>query len=259
MRIVLIGAGNVATSLGSALQKAGQDIVMIYSRTSCSASMLSSLLNVPYTTSLKELPNDADLYFSMLADDALIELAPQIVLGRENALFLHTAGSIPMNIWGDAGAKRYGVFYPMQTFSKAKQTDWLHLPLFVEGSDELVTGLVLNMANSISDKVQILDSKGRKRLHLAAVFACNFANRMFAISEELLKQSGVTFDVMLPLVREMSAKVETISPAEAQTGPAARCDMKVMKSHIELLSNNPEWAELYKLISDDIIKSKKND
>ena len=179
MKAIIVGSGNVASSLGVALQKSGLDVVMLYGHTMESVSTLASVMDVPYTLSLDELPYDADICFSMLADDALLKLASKIVSGRENMLFVHTAGSIPLSIWADAGAKKYGVFYPMQTFSKGKDVDWSNLPVFVEGNTNQTLEIIKGVADSVSGNVQVLNSEDRKRLHLAAVFACNFANRMF--------------------------------------------------------------------------------
>ena len=94
----------------------------------------------------------------------------------------------------------------------------------------------------MSDNVSALSSKGRKKLHIAAVFASNFSNRMYAISERILKTEGVPFSVMLPLVRETARKVESMSPG----------DRKVIDEHVQLLKDYPEYAELYRLISIDI-------
>jgi predicted short-subunit dehydrogenase-like oxidoreductase (DUF2520 family) len=255
MRIVLIGAGNVATSIGGALKAAGHDISVLYSRTEKSAKELSDKLKVPYTTYLNELPHDADIYISMLNDDALIQLAPDIVALNRKALFVHTAGSLPLSLWKNSGAENFGVLYPMQTFSKTKRLDLQNVPLFVEGSSEQVLQGMIHLAKSLSPKVNELDSKCRKRLHIAAVFACNFTNRMYAISKILLEESGVDFKVMLPLIEETAKKIFTLSPSQAQTGPAIRGDVSVMDSHLESLKSHPDFAEIYKLISDNILKS----
>lgn len=255
MRIVLIGAGNVATSIGGALKAAGHEISALYSRTEQSAKELSEKLRVPYTTSLNKLPHDADIYISMLKDDALMQLAPEIVALNRKALFVHTAGSLPLSLWKDAGAENYGVLYPMQTFSKGKRGDIQNVPLFVEGSSEQVLQEIMHMAKSLSQKVKELDSESRKRLHIAAVFACNFTNRMYAISNVLLEESGVDFKVMLPLIEETAEKVATLPPSQAQTGPAIRGDVRVMDSHLESLKSHPDFAEIYKLMSDNILKS----
>lgn len=251
MKIALIGAGNVATCLGPRLKEAGHEITAVYSRTVESARILADRLGATFTTDLKAVPA-SDAAIVMLKDDALKELAPAIADSLKDSLLLHTAGSVPMDIWYTAGAMKYGVLYPMQTFSKTSVIDWSQVPLFIEGSSDPVLESIKQLALSISPDVTPLSSEGRKKLHLAAVFTCNFSNHMYAIAEQLLADEGVPFRVMLPLVRETARKVETMSPKDAQTGPAIRGDRKVIDEHLALLKDNPEFAELYRLISTDI-------
>ena len=256
MRIALIGSGRVATCMGPRLKAAGHTIVCVYSRTMANALELAKTLGTQAFDSLQSLPN-ADVYLTMLTDDALIELAPAVVKGREEALFLHTAGSVSIDVWKEAGARRFGVLYAMQTFSKGAAIDWPDVPVFIEGCNQTELEAIKLLAQDLSPKVTVLSSKGRKKLHIAAVFACNFANHMYAISEDILASEGGPFSVMLPLVRETARKVEYMSPAQAQTGPAIRGDSKVTDGHMELLKENPEYAELYKMISLDINKNLK--
>ena len=256
MKIALIGAGNVATCLGPRLKEAGHEITAVYSRTVESARALADRLGATYTTDIKAVPA-SDAAIVMLKDDALKELAPAIAGSLKGALLLHTAGSVPMDIWREAGATQYGVLYPMQTFSKESRIDWSQVPLFIEGSSDRTLDSIRQLALSISPDVTPLSSDGRKKLHLAAVFTCNFSNHMYAIAERLLATEGVPFSVMLPLVRETARKVESIKPADAQTGPAVRGDRKVIGEHLELLKDYPELADLYRLISIDINKDLK--
>lgn len=256
MRIALIGAGRVATCMAPRLVEAGHTVTCVYSRTIQHAKELAATLGVSAVDSLEQL-SAADVYLTMLTDDALKEMAPAIVKGRESALFVHTAGSVSIDVWKNAGAKRYGVMYAMQTFSKGAQIDWPQVPVFVEGGSEADLDTVTALARSLSANITPLSSEGRRKLHVAAVFACNFANRMYAISEQLLKEEGVPFSVMLPLVRETARKVECMSPADAQTGPAVRGDGRVIKEHLQLLGEHPEYARLYELISIDINKDLK--
>lgn len=256
MKIALIGAGNVATCLGPRLKEAGHEITAVYSRTVESARILADRLGATYTTDLKAVPA-SDAAIVMLKDDALKELAPAIAGSLNSALLLHTAGSVPMDIWREAGAQKYGVLYPMQTFSKESRIDWSQVPLFIEGSSAQILNDIRQLALTISSDVTPLSSEGRRKLHLAAVFTCNFSNHMYAIAEQLLKTEGVPFRVMLPLVRETARKVESIKPQDAQTGPAVRGDRKIIQEHLALLKDNPEYAELYRLISIDINKELK--
>ena len=256
MKIALIGAGRVASCMGPRLKQAGHTVTGVYSRTLANAEQLANVVGAPAFDRLGSVP-EADVYLVMLSDDALIQLAPAIVKGREEALFLHTAGSVPMDLWKEAGAKRYGVLYAMQTFSKGADIDWTQVPVFVEGCNPDELRLVTVLASGLSGKVTELSSEGRKKLHVAAVFTCNFSNHMYAIAEQLLSSEGVPFSVMLPLVRETARKVEAMSPADAQTGPAIRGDRKVMGEHLALLKDYPEYADMYRLISIDINKDLK--
>lgn len=251
MTIVLIGAGNLATRLGMALKQKGEEMIQVYSRTKESASQLGALLGVPWTTSLEKIRKDADLYITSVKDDALPHLIPQIVAGREQALFVHTAGSMPMSVWHGA-ATHYGVLYPMQTFSKDREVDFSSIPIFVEASSEVDRKVLHALATRLSHCVYEVDSTQRQALHLAAVFACNFTNYMYAISGQLLCEAGLPFEVMLPLIDETAAKVHMLKPEEAQTGPAKRYDENVIAKHLKALAAHPAWQMLYEQISKNI-------
>lgn len=250
-RIVLIGAGNVATHLGRGLQEAGWEVAQVYSRTEASASELAGGLGVPFVTSLDKVYTDADIYLVMVKDAALQELIPAVVKGREEALFVHTAGSMPMDVWQDC-ACRYGVLYPMQTFSKSREVDFASVSFFVEANGEPELEVLKELAASLSDKVYEATSAQRTYLHMAAVFACNFANHMYALSARLLEKNGLPFGAMLPLIDETARKVHELHPKNAQTGPAVRKDENVMNKHLEMLAEEPELREIYKMISNSI-------
>lgn len=251
-RVVLIGAGNVATHLGIGLQEAGCEIAQVYSRTSASASELASRLEVPFVTSMEEVCTDADIYLVMVKDAALQELIPSVVKGREKALFVHTAGSMSMDVWKD-NARRYGVLYPMQTFSKQRTVDFASVSFFVEASGAEELAMLKSLASSLSPKVYEATSAQRTYLHMAAVFACNFTNHMYALSAYLLEKQGLPFDAMLPLIDETARKVHALHPVEAQTGPAVREDANVMNKHLDMLADEPELKDIYEMISKSII------
>lgn len=251
-RIALIGAGNVATHLGMGWQKAGWEIVQVYSRTETSASELASRLQVPFVTSLEDVCCDADVYVVMVKDAVLTELVPALVKGRERALFVHTAGSMPMSVW-EGHAKRYGVLYPMQTFSKQREVDFASVSFFVEAGGAEERKILKELSLSLSQKVYEATSAQRTYLHMAAVFACNFANHMYALSARLLEKQGLPFDAMLPLIDETARKVHILHPAEAQTGPAVRKDSNVMNKHLDMLADTPDLQDIYGMISKSII------
>lgn len=250
MRIVLIGAGRLATNVGKELSRKGHEIVQVYSRTMESAEMLAKIVDAEAVNDLSAVIKDADVYLVAVKDSVLKTLIPELCKGREEQLFAHTAGSIEMNVF-KGYAKHYGVFYPMQTFSKEREVDLQKVTCFVEASDAESLEVLKALALTITPKVMELDTEHRRYLHLAAVFACNFANHCFTLSAKVLEEKGIDFAVMLPLIDEMVRKVHTVHPKEAQTGPAARGDNNVMEAQMKLL-DDPAMKEIYRVFSKSI-------
>ena len=154
-----------------------------------------------------------------------------------------------MDIWREAGAVHCGILYPLQTFSKERAVNMREVSLFIEASNEEAMAKTEALARRLSDRVFHADSQRRARLHIAAVFACNFANAMYGAAHRLLAANDIPFEVLLPLIDETAAKVHTLAPHEAQTGPAVRGDMNVMQRHIEALAEDRALQQLYESIS----------
>lgn len=248
MKIVMIGAGNLATNLGKALFDAGNDIVQVFSRTQEAASTLAAMVGGSPTTNLEDVNKEADVYILSVKDSVLADIIPMLCKGREEKVFLHTAGSVPMDVFKGM-ARHYGVLYPMQTFSKSKILDFSYIPCFVEGNDEQAFEMARGLADRISEHVYLLGSAERKHLHLAAVFACNFVNHCYEISSEILEKHGLPFEIMLPLIEETAHKVHGMAPKDAQTGPAVRYDQNIIRAQSELLRDNPMFKQIYESMS----------
>lgn len=186
MKIVFIGAGNLATNLALEISQSEHQIVQVFSRTRESASLLAEKVNCEPVNEMSKVVCDADLYIVSVKDDALEMLIPELCKGREDKMFVHTAGSMPMDVFKDY-ARHYGVFYPMQTFTKDKKVAFENIPIFIEGCGAFETSFLKRLAEQISRSVYELDSDNRKYLHLSAVFACNFANHCVAIGQQILE------------------------------------------------------------------------
>ncbi len=250
MEIVFIGAGRLATNLAKALTAAGHTVAAVYSRTLANATALSSVVGGSPTDSIQTLPDKADAFILSVKDSAIAELLPALRKGREHQAFFHTSGSVPLSVFG--GLPCCGVVYPMQTFSKERQVDFSRVPIYIEGSCEQAVLLAEAIARSVSNRVERLGSEERRRLHLAAVFACNFANHCYALAAEVLAKAGIPFDAMLPIIEETAAKVHEMSPRDAQTGPAIRYDEQVIEAHLQLLQDEPQAREVYRIMSESI-------
>ena len=250
MKIVIIGSGNLATQLSLALKDAGQEIVQIFSRTQAHAQALAEQIGCPYTTSVDAILRDADVYIFSVKDDALSALVSTVCATRQQGLFLHTAGSMPMDLF-KGHASQYGVLYPMQTFSKTRRVNFREIPCFIEASSPEALETIRLLSECISDHVVPCDSEKRKKLHLAAVLACNLTNHCYRLAERVLEAEQIDFRLFLPLIEETARKLTILSPREAQTGPMVRYDQHVMDMQMAMLPD-ARTREIYRLMAESI-------
>ena len=244
MNIVLIGQGNVATNLHHAFALKGLRTRMVSSR-----------------EGLDSLPV-ADVYIYAVRDEALPQVVQRIAEESQKpanthlrtALHLHTSGTMPISVFGNA-LPHAGIMYFFQTFSKAKLIDdFSQIPVFVEGKQIDDLSAIFTLAQTLTPRVYEASQHDRERLHVAGVFANNFTNHMYAIAADILKDTHIPFQVLLPLIDQTAEKIRHLSPHDAQTGPAKRRDEQVMNHHLSLL-NTPEQKQLYTLISQMIMQN----
>ncbi|OQX99555.1 MAG: hypothetical protein B6I24_02320 [Bacteroidetes bacterium 4572_128] len=252
MKIVILGAGNLATHLAKNLSFQKNEILQIYSRTKKSAKILANFLKTDFTNDLNKICKNADLYIFSLKDEFIKDILEKINL--RNKFFVHTAGSLGINIFQNY-TKNFGVFYPLQTFSKNTYIDFKNVPICLEANNEKNLKILENLAKKISYRIFFINSKKREVLHLSATFSCNFVNHFYAISNEILKKNNIPFDILRPLIFETSKKIEKNLPLKVQTGPAIRNDKNIIKKHKEKLNfYSSNWNKIYNFVSDDICK-----
>jgi predicted short-subunit dehydrogenase-like oxidoreductase (DUF2520 family) len=255
-KIVLLGAGNVATQMGIALQERGFPIVQVYSRTLTAAETLGKKLQAAYTDNLKAIFLDAAIYIFAVKDSALPEIIKE--LPPASGFWIHTSGSIPLDVFSDYSDRR-GALYPLQTFSKNRNISFRNIPLLIEANRPEDEDLLEAIAFTLSNRVIRLSSEKRKYIHLAAVFTCNFTNHLYALGAKILEEQTLEWDLLLPLIQETASKAMSMHPRSAQTGPAVRYDENIMNKHLEMLKEKPYLQELYRLLSNGIYFSETND
>jgi predicted short-subunit dehydrogenase-like oxidoreductase (DUF2520 family) len=253
MNIVLIGAGNVASHLAPELHQAGHAILQVFSQSENHAKSLAKGISAEAIWHLDNITPTADLYIIATPDSTISQIATSFY--TVDGIVVHTSGSMNINLLSQL--QHHGVFYPFQTFSKHRSISFKEIPILIEGSSPKVEKTLLGLANQLSTKVYQLDSNQRKQLHIAAVFSCNFVNHLYYCAEEILKNTSLPFSILKPLILETAQKINTLTPGEAQTGPASRGDLNTIDSHIELLQKSPENSDLlhlYKELSERILK-----
>jgi predicted short-subunit dehydrogenase-like oxidoreductase (DUF2520 family) len=245
IKITIIGSGNVAQHLIDAFAKSGAiEIIQVFSRTQ---KLISPLLDSTKITNDWNALEEADLYIIAVSDDAIASVSSQFPF--ENRLVVHTSGSAPLTSLDDKNRK--GVFYPLQTFTKGKSVDFKVIPFCLETQLENDYALLEKVARSISNSVFAIDSHQRKALHVAAVFVNNFTNYLYQLGNEICQENHVPFDILKPLILETAEKLLTLSPEDAQTGPAKRNDISTISAHESFLSNENQ-STIYKILTQSI-------
>ena len=203
-KTVIIGSGNLAEALARAVAKSELELVQIFARNAERARVVAELAATGWETRPEMLRKDADIYLIAVSDRAVAEVAATLPIPEEAAV-AHTAGSVPVTAIPERFARR-AVFYPMQTFTRGREADFSVIPVFLEAPSPELRPELEAFARKLSGTVIWADSAQRCKVHLAAVFACNFANHMYAVGERIVRGAGLDFDVLKPLIAETAAK-----------------------------------------------------
>lgn len=253
MTITLIGAGNVGYHLGKRFYKKKIKIHQVYSRTLENAKSLGTQINANYTNQLSEIEDVADIYIIAVKDDWIGRVGAQLAKnkGIQKKLVVHTSGAVASTVLAPF-FKKYGVFYPLQSFSKSKKVDFKNLPLCVDASKKKDSKQLKDLAQQISKKVYAISDKERAILHVAAVFVNNFSNHLFHIAADICAKEQLNFQILQPLIQETVLKIQDQAPVRMQTGPARRGDRATIEKHLLFLEKYPAYAVLYNDLSERI-------
>lgn len=248
-KIVIIGGGNVAYHLIKSITASGHKLLQIYNRTLSNIQMHSSNSNL--IGNIGELSPDGDIYIVCVKDDAIESMANKFNL--KDKLVVHTSGNRSKELL-QATSSNYGIFYPIQTFTKNVPIDFKNIPIVVEGNNAESTLLIKDFASSISNHVYELDETKRQYLNIAGVFVNNFTNALFASMDSFLKTKEVDFKILLPLIQNTVDKLKLDTPHKMQTGPAVRKDMDTIARQQDMLTDYPDLHQIYQLMTDMILK-----
>lgn len=252
MRVVIIGAGNVATVLGKLIKKNGHNVLQVVSKRAVTGRVLAVELGSVFLEEGRAIDQSADIYIIAVTDSSIKEISEKYNLGDK--LVVHTAGSVSKEILNNA-TSRYGVLYPLQSLRKECSLLPTTIPLLLDANTRESLVLLQNFAASISTTNSFANDAERLKLHVAAVLVSNFTNHLYTIAAEYCAGERVDFKLLLPLIEETAVRLHGHSPAEMMTGPAFRGDIKTIEKHLGLLESYPHIQKIYLRITEDILVS----
>ena len=247
MNISIIGTGNVATVFAKLAYRHKYNIVQIIGRNESEGTALAKTVSATFTN-LQEEIWDVDLIIIAVSDNALPILVDELNLPQ--TIIVHTAGSVSINIFKDK-VVNYGVLYPLQSLRK-NMDEIPTIPFLLEANNETTYKTLEIFAKTLSPIVSPITEKQRLSLHIAAVFASNFTNYIYAETYQFCEAEKIDFNLLLPLIKETANRIVDKSPLEMQTGPARRNDEGTIAKHLMLLEKYPGIKNLYEYLTDGI-------
>lgn len=241
-KVGIVGTGNVAWHLSQKFNELGM-LDFITGRNELDLQFYKELWKVD-TFEIDQIP-DHSILIVAVSDDATEDLCKELLAKGHKVA--HTAGSQGIGFSNDPNL---GVFYPLQTMTKGMNIDFREVPMLVEAHSDAFEDELFTLATKLSLKVARTNSETRKKLHLAAVFANNFANHMWHISEQMLRDNGFERTFLHGLIKETFRKITIDHPLNVQTGPAIRNDIGIIADHLKMLEGIEK--EVYNTVTKSI-------
>tara|TARA_B100001109_G_scaffold93916_1_gene76302 strand:+ start:2920 stop:3666 length:747 start_codon:yes stop_codon:yes gene_type:complete len=244
IKVTILGSGNVGFHLVNLFNSSSNIILNEWYSRSVNFDERVKVIN--------EIENlsESDIYVICISDKSITQVSNKIQF--KNKLVVHTSGSTPYSSLNNKN--RRGVFYPLQTFSKSQKLNYSEIPICIEAENDIDLETLKKLSLDLNCKYYEINFEERKTLHLAAIISNNFTNFLFGISKEIIDSKKLDFDILKPLINETVNKIHKLDPIKAQTGPARRNDVNILKMHENMLKNE-EIKSLYKFIS-KMIKEK---
>ena len=250
MRVVLIGAGNMATFLGYALQAKDVELIQVFNRNADRARALAEALNTKAIASFDEMDLNADAYLLCVADDAIRPLAEN--MPKVEGTVIHFSGSQALDS-AVAASPNVAVLWPIYSIRKDHLPQQATIPLVIEAINAQALQTVRFLAEKVSTTIIEANHSQRQRLHLSAVLVNNFTNHLMAIAETICAEEKLSFEIFRPIIQQTLAQIAIKQPRDIQTGPAIRGDEATMEAHLHLLKSHPLWQKIYEDMSASII------
>lgn len=157
-------------------------------------------------------------------------------------LLVHTSGRTPLSAL-ESYQGPTGVFYPVQSMSKAAPVAFSNVPVLLEARDSRHLSAMAWVASCISERVEYVDSEGRLALHVCGVMINNFVNHLNARAEALAQAHNLNFDLLHTAILRTARVAVDGKAREAQTGPGIRRDRYTTEAHKEFLRDRRTGGE----------------
>jgi len=260
-KVAIVGCGIVGPALGKLLSQSGYGIIGVASRTLASAEKTAHFIGISnYTDDPLYISKDADIIFITTPDSAIKAVCEKIAKScglSSGSIVTHCSGALSSEILSSAhtcGAY-IASLHPLQSFASVENALKI-IPgsyFSFEGDKEAIPILKQIIKDLEGIELEI-STEGKVLYHAAASVASNFLITLMNLALDICGLIGISrsnaFKALLPLIQGSLKNIESVGIPAALTGPIARGDVEIVKSHIASLeSEDPRLSYLYKILA----------
>lgn len=261
MRIGIIGAGKVGTTLGKYLSIHGKNVTGFYSRTHESADEAATFAETETYSSLCKLVEKNDVIFITTPDGVIHQVWGELLhQDISNRIICHFSGSLSSHVF--SGREEAGVsgisMHPMYAFSdKFHSYEQFHTAyLTLEGDPEAVA-VMKPMWEAIGHHVLTLKAEDKIKYHAAAAMASNEMLGLMQASLDILSECGFSekdsMALLTPLVQGNIASMLEKGCVNALTGPVERGDAQTVRKHLQALEGS-KAGKIYQSLGSTMVE-----
>ncbi len=258
LKVTVIGAGSVGSTLARLLKRRGHSIVSVISRTRKSARALAALVHCRTAgDDHTAIPPETTFILIATPENAIQQTALSIAsvngLPFERIYAAHTSGALPSDALAPISERgsRVFSFHPIQSFPRNSGAS---IPL--NSMKEVWYGFegmrntrlfARALASTLGGKFLEVPKEKKILYHLACVFASNYSVVVLGAVEQLARHlSGGDLSPFRKLFESSGDNAFRLGASRALTGPITRGSASVLRRHMaELSSREPELLTVY--------------
>ena len=258
LKVTIVGAGSVGTTLARLLKSRGHSIVAVISKNRKSARTLARLLHCRVAgDDVASIPAETSFLLIAAPESAIESIAGSIAslsgLAFERMFAAHTSGTLSsaaLSPLADKGVRTFS-FHPIQSFPRTMAASMSLASMRGVWYGFEGPGTTRSFARALSSSLggKFLQVPKEKKIlyHLTCVFASNYPVVILGAVERLAKQiSGGDVSPFRKLFDSSSENAFRLGASKALTGPVARGSSAIIHRHMaELGSKEPELLPVY--------------
>ena len=246
-RFVIIGGGRVGTAVGQILQRKGEKVTAVASRSEESLKQVAKHIKEAVLTSdVVKAGKKGNAIIITTPDDLIADTCLTLVSGqavKRGDHLVHMSGALGLDILEPA--KELGAdtacIHPLQTFADVRGA-MKSIPgsvFAVTTRNEATQSWAEELVRKLGGEPVLLEEKDKTLYHIGAVLASNLLVALEHAAELVYQEIGMhrerALKALLPLIEGTVSNLKRLGTEKALTGPVARGDIGVIRRHLEFL------------------------